>query len=296
MCPPPSFKSRQCTEINCLSSREFLFPPFSFLQSLARSLPLREENPYSIAVMKLKGMGISEIETETLTEALYSSVSQILLDPQARLKEKYTLLERSQMEKILDQFQMQDVLCTDDSCAVVLGKILSVQQIVVGSIGLVGDTYSVSCRIVDVESSKIIRASTRRCNGKIDGVMDILPHIINELLPSAPIPMVKSKIMMKSFVLPGSGQRYADHTVRGNIISVLQAVTLAGVVGATIMAMNAQNTYDSSYDAYSKAPTLEKIALARTDMKNNYDKCVTDRNRQYTFIGLASRRLLLQYH
>ncbi len=109
--------------------------PLSFAQS---------GKPYSIAIMKLKGMGISEIEAETLTETFYSGISNILDNQGTKLKEKYSLLERSQMDKILDQFKIQDVLCSDDSCAVEFGRLLSVQRIIIGSVGLVGETYIIS--------------------------------------------------------------------------------------------------------------------------------------------------------
>ncbi len=48
------------------------------------------------------------------------------------------------MDKILDQFKIQDVLCSDDSCAVEFGRLLSVQRIIIGSVGLVGETYIIS--------------------------------------------------------------------------------------------------------------------------------------------------------
>lgn len=158
---------------SCAQHSKTLSSPISFAQ---------DDKPYSIAIMKLKGMGISEIEAETLTETLYDSISQILLEQAPNLKEKYSLLERSQMDKILDQFQLQDALCSDDSCAVTFGRILSVQRIIIGSVGLVGETYIISCRIVDVESSKVVRSSSRKYQGKIDGVLDILPLVGNELL------------------------------------------------------------------------------------------------------------------
>ncbi len=57
----------------------FTVCPLSFAQGV---------KPYSFAIMKLKGMGISEIEAETLTETLYDGISQILLEQAPKLKEK----------------------------------------------------------------------------------------------------------------------------------------------------------------------------------------------------------------
>lgn len=182
-CKPLSFLAGLLAAVillaSCAQYSKTLSSPISFAQ---------DDKPYSIAIMKLKGMGISEIEAETLTETLYDSISQILLGQAAKLKVKYSLLERSQMDKILDQFQMQDVLCSDDSCAVTFGRLLSVQRIIIGSVGLVGETYIISCRIVDVESSKVVRSASCKYQGKIDGVIDILPLVGNELLTGVRLP------------------------------------------------------------------------------------------------------------
>jgi hypothetical protein len=62
------------------------------------------------------------------------------------------------------------------------GKMLSVQRIIISSVGLVGQTYTVQVRLVDVESSKIIRSTSRKHEGRIDGVIDLLPRMGLELL------------------------------------------------------------------------------------------------------------------
>lgn len=97
---------------------------------------------YGLAVMRLKGTGISETEAETLSETFHTGISQIIEEQGAKLKEKYSLLERSQMDKILETYQVQD--CIDVSCAVDLGKQLAVDRIIVGSVGLVGQTYMIT--------------------------------------------------------------------------------------------------------------------------------------------------------
>lgn len=151
---------------------------FSFpSESLAQA-----DKTYGLAVMRLKGIGIAETEAEALTEALHTGISEIILTQGAKLTEKYSLLERSQMDKILDQYKDQDLGCVDEKCAVEFGKILSVERIIIGSVGLVGETFNITGRIVDVESSKVIRSVSRRHEGKIDGVLDIMPLIGQELL------------------------------------------------------------------------------------------------------------------
>lgn len=129
--------------------------------------PAQTEKTYGIAVMRLRGIGISETEAEALTEALHTGIFQIILKQGPNLKEKYQLLERSQMDKILDQFQLQDFGCTDEKCAVEFGKMLAVERIIIGSVGLFGETYNITGRIVDVESSRVIRSVAGDTRGKL---------------------------------------------------------------------------------------------------------------------------------
>ena len=113
-----------------------------------------------LAVLELLAIGVSETESKAFSEMLRSGISQVMSENR-NLKIKYKLIERSQMDRIFDQFEMQATGCTDISCAVDFGKMLSVGKIIIGSVSLVGQTYIVITRIVDVESSTILRSVIR---------------------------------------------------------------------------------------------------------------------------------------
>ena len=86
---------------------------------------------YGLAVMNIKAIGISEIEAASLTETFHGGIYDLVAEKKpAALKETYELLERSQMDKIFDQFQVQDSGCTDEKCAVDFGKMLNVERII----------------------------------------------------------------------------------------------------------------------------------------------------------------------
>ena len=95
----------------------------------------------------------------------------------------YTLVERSQMDKIFDEFDVQNTGCTDISCAIEFGKMLNVERIVIGSIGLVGETYSIQARIVYVETSKTLEVSKETFKGPRDNLLTVvIPGIVHELM------------------------------------------------------------------------------------------------------------------
>ncbi len=140
---------------------------------------------YTIAVLDLNANGLPVSEAKSLSDYLRGTVSEMLASPEfpKRAKVLYgQALERSQMDKIFDQFNIQNTGCTDVSCAVELGKMLNVERILIGSVGLVGETYTIQSRIVDIESSAIVAVSNYSYRGERDNLLKSgIPKIANEL-------------------------------------------------------------------------------------------------------------------
>ena len=145
-----------------------------------------EGKKYILAVMNLDAKGVSQVEAEVLSEKLRSHILQVVESPKylsMKNSVAYELVERTQMDKIFDQFNIQNIGCVSDSCAVELGKMLGTDRIIIGQVGLVGKTYSVSARIVDVTTSKSIRTADRQYRGTIDELMNtVIVNIGDELL------------------------------------------------------------------------------------------------------------------
>ena len=147
------------------------------------------DKTYGLAVLDLQSIGISELEARALSEMLRSSIANIIVEESKKGKFQYNLLERSQMDKILEQFEIQDLGCTDLSCAVKFGKMLNVERIIIGSVSIIGSTYLVIARIVDVETSTTIASVNRKMPGVIDNVIDLMPIVSHELLTGESLPL-----------------------------------------------------------------------------------------------------------
>ncbi len=127
----------------------------------------------SIAILDLEGRGISTAEAATLTDRLRNSLVRT---------GGITIVERGQMEQILDEQNFQLTGCTSNECAVEVGQLLGVTSMLAGSIGLVGSTYSVDIRAVDVQSGQITNSLWRDYRGEIDGLLGLMPEIASELV------------------------------------------------------------------------------------------------------------------
>ena len=125
------------------------------------SIPFAQQ-AQSIAVIEFEAKGISQIEASALSDELEMHLTN---------RGGYTLVERGKVEEVLQEQGFQQTGCTSDECAVEVGMLLSVQNIVIGSISKVGSTYSVNAKIVDVETGEIIKTASYKFRGLIDDLL-----------------------------------------------------------------------------------------------------------------------------
>ncbi len=145
----------------------------------------QNKKEYTVAILNMDAKGVSEVEAEVISEKLRSHVSQIVRTSsytEDKDKDQYLIVEQAQVDRIFEQFEIQNTGCVSDSCAIEFGKMLQVDRLVIGQIGLIGNTYLVSARIVDVESGKSIITADREHKGSIDDLMStVIIEVGNEL-------------------------------------------------------------------------------------------------------------------
>lgn len=115
----------------------------------------------TISVMNLKaGSDISFDCALVLTDRLLVELARTT---------RFDVTERSRRDEILrEQAFQQTGACDEASCLSKIGKFLGVQKMVGGTIGKIGDTYSVNLRMVDVESGRISQTAVKDYVGNID--------------------------------------------------------------------------------------------------------------------------------
>jgi TolB-like protein len=134
--------------------------------------------------------------SDLLPQGLDNSSANIITD---RLRNElfnsgnFTVLERGQMEQVLKEQGFQQSGCTSDACAVEIGQLLGVQYLIVGSIGKIGQTYTINVRLIDVTSGKITQTANTDCKCEIDQVLsvstaDIARRLSKSIAGGAPEP------------------------------------------------------------------------------------------------------------
>jgi len=125
-----------------------------------------------IAVLELQGQGVSEAEARTLTDRLRSR----LVNTNA-----FHVLEREQMDEVLNEQGFQQSGCVSDECLVEIGRLVGVEQMVGGSIGKIGQTYTLDLRIIDVTSGRIVKTVSDDYRGDADGLLGVLEEAAQQI-------------------------------------------------------------------------------------------------------------------
>ena len=93
----------------------------------------------------------------------------------------FQVVERGQMEMLLEEQGFQQTGCTSAECAVEMGKLLGVQAMATGSIGKLGTMWTLDVRMFDVGTGEISKVSSRNFQGGVEGLLDLLKVVTRDL-------------------------------------------------------------------------------------------------------------------
>jgi hypothetical protein len=220
----------------------------------------------------------------------YADVVRDILEVTLYKTNAFEILERYQMDIILKERGLDKTTCSDKDCAIELGKLLSVDFVVVGSVNKLGK-FTITLKFVNVKEAKLEYADS-----EIAQIEEVIEKAVNDLAERS----VKNLLNMGSEqkqgseaekkgkaaqskgsehigyylrgIVPGWGQIYADHTVKGTVIAGLFALSTAWL-GYTI------------YDFTDKRKSYESLTPAYP--KNEYDSRYKASEKAYIRMGIA---------
>ena len=135
--------------------------------------------------MELNGNGLSKADLEVLSNKLRTEIFNT---------KKYNILERSRMNEILSEQGFQQSGCFNDSCIVEVGQLLSVNHIVIGECSSIGDSYSITIRLVNVKTSEIKAIVHKITRENVNYIHDyLIPECVSELTGSSK-KIIKTKL------------------------------------------------------------------------------------------------------
>ena len=255
----------------------------------------------TVAVLDFEGRGISMMEAQTLTDRFMTAMANT---------ERVRLVDRATMGDVLSEQGYSTTECTSDECAAEVGAMLGVQLMVNGSIGKIGNTYTIDAKMFSVATGAAESMKNLSYQGEVDGLiteMEILAWDILDLtipqnlvkkrqmgtrafLESQAFAAVKTKTgaLLRSAAFPGLGQLYNDKKIEGYSFLGLEAI-LIGMTLSNYSAFNsAQSDYNSNLASYNSASTLDDIARYRTLVEEADQEMVKRNNNLLLFSSLTT--------
>ena len=145
----------------------------------------------TISVLNLDPVGVSQQEARVITDRIRSTLSRSGI---------YNVQERGKMEAILGEMKFQLSGITSEVQAVEAGKLLGAEKMLYGSIGHLGEFFTIELFILDVETGSIEQSSSFEIKGNIGQLLQGAEESLNELLGLTPSDQVEESLTLKPLV------------------------------------------------------------------------------------------------
>ncbi|MBD3242993.1 MAG: hypothetical protein GF331_20540 [Chitinivibrionales bacterium] len=181
--------------------------------------------PVSIAVNELLAEGLPASEARIISDRIRTE----LLNTGS-----FRVMERAEMERILKEQGFQKTgACSDESCVLEVGQLLGVRQMLTGSIGKIGDLYTINTRMIDIRTGEILYSANVDCRCKVSDVLQQSTRQVAQLIAQ------KSSGRQPS---PDADSESSDDTTKkpllrraGFWVPVASAVVVGGGIAAYLL-------------------------------------------------------------
>lgn len=164
-----------------------------FLLLISGSLYASRSERTKIAVMDFETINVEQSVGKAVAESMRTSLFKT---------GKYSVIERSQLEKIIEEQKLQASGLADDEHLISAFRVSGVQVLVLGSVSKIGKTYTINSRFIDVEKGVAIKAGKVNCNNEDD-----IPLVLDDIVESIETGKVKKYSSGKKFGI-GLGNPY----------------------------------------------------------------------------------------
>jgi hypothetical protein len=163
---------------------------------------------------------------------------------------RYRVVERAQMGKALEEIKLAQSGLMSDSAGIQVGKMLSADRLLVGTVSDLFGKRMISARIVRTETGEVLSSAS------VTVAAQDLTKFSKELLGEKG---QVSATLFRSAVLPGWGQLYAQHTGHG-VVSLVAFVGAAGYLAYCVTTTSSAHGKSDSYTAYLGSPQWQQDA------------------------------------
>jgi TolB-like protein len=131
---------------------------------LSASLAVALDKDITMAVFDFKANGVSESLARSVTELFLVNLVE---------SEKIRIVERTDIEKILEEHELMLSGLTEESDAIEAGKLLSANKVLLGSVNKFGERLLLTARVVDTEQGYTEHAQKAQLDSEEDLINEI---------------------------------------------------------------------------------------------------------------------------
>lgn len=217
----------------------------------------------TIALLEFEGKGVSQSETSTLTDRLRDEIFNTGI---------YIVLERGEMDEVLKEQGFQQTGCVTSECAVQVGNMLGVQQMIGGSIGKVGNIYTVSARVIDVGTGEVLKLANYDHIGDIGqllikGMKEVVDQLITGRKVKRSVIQTKGKGTLYIQSTPSS----ADVWVDGDKVEGKTPLTISNLDEGTHTLQFLKDQYELTKIVSLKANKINKVDVTLSISRGRLD-------------------------
>ena len=138
------------------------------------NLGAQEKKPVkpTLALLPFSSAGVKEYEAISLSNRLHSELVKT---------GRFQVVELEKVEALLKEIAFHQSGIFREEYVAQVGQMLGAQLMVSGSVGKVGNTYTVDVRIINVRTRRVIFARTRNSKGQIDELLLLMNEIAWEV-------------------------------------------------------------------------------------------------------------------
>jgi len=119
----------------------------------------------TLAIMNFDSSGISEDVYNILYNKLWNDIDSIGV---------FIMVEQHQVYDVLEKYNYDRPECTTRACAIEMGRLVGVKNVITGSFASSGDSTSVQAELIILRGDSTQFSSAGQHVGKIDG---LIPHV-----------------------------------------------------------------------------------------------------------------------
>jgi len=140
---------------------------------------------------------VLEFDAEGIDNVSSSALASIIRKEVIKASD-YKLVDRNAMNEILAEQGLSQSGCVSSECAVEVGKLLGVQQMVGGTLSALGSLYLLDINIIDVSTGEIIKTESVEHIGKIEELISPLRKTIKSMLVGSSLNVSEAFVYIES--------------------------------------------------------------------------------------------------